>query len=264
MVIRANGTLDVSLLNSLTINTYLNNKSTPEESFPLNTLVSLSVVNSGVTEVRFPAGKTFNHVELSAAGQLSASVQVDLFAAYGTLTSPLPVELAAFRGQAIAGGAVRLSWETALESNSHHFVVERAGLTASDFRGIGQLAAAGASTQRRQYQFADIAAQGLCYYRLRQVDQDGKETFSPVVAVRARAAEGPLAVYPNPAIDVLHLEVPVSNQLVVLNQLGRVLRRTTVAGPVQGVAVSDLPDGTYFLRDEATGQTVRFTKQAGR
>ena len=114
--------------------------------------------------------------------------------------APLPVELVHFTATP-QGIAVRVAWATASERNSAYFVVQRAGQNR-EFVEVGRVAAQGTSSTRHDYTLLDASPlAGLNYYRLRQVDLDGKAAYSPVVTVRfnGEVAKPTLQAYPNPA-----------------------------------------------------------------
>lgn len=118
---------------------------------------------------------------------------------------PLPVELVRFVGQR-RGSEVRLSWETASERNSAYFEVERS-TDGRSFTSIGQVNAAGTSAVPRSYGFTDAQLlAGTIYYRLRQVDVDGKSYYSKVVPVQVAELTG--VVVPNPVATELQLRLP--------------------------------------------------------
>lgn len=95
---------------------------------------------------------------------------------------PLPVELQGFQGIATQSG-VQLSWTTASEQDNHYFEVQRAQ-DVTDFDAIGQVKGAGTTSLPQNYTFQDTAAlAGTSYYRLRQVDFSGEQSYSAVVAV---------------------------------------------------------------------------------
>jgi hypothetical protein len=54
----------------------------------------------------------------------------------------------------------------------------------------------------RRKEVVDALPSGLRYYRLRQVDLDGHESFSPVLAVQAAPPSSTLVAYPSPATDI--------------------------------------------------------------
>ena len=154
-----------------------------------------------------------------------------------------------------------LKWATASEKNSAYFQVERASTEAPEqYKAIGQVTAAGSSTQALRYSFVDAQPLAQGYYRLKQVDKDGTSAYSPVVAVRATPALA-LQAYPNPTNGTLTVTGPVDTRFTLLNQLGQAVQQGTLS-QTGTLDLSRQPDGLYFLRDHATGTTVKVTKSA--
>ncbi|MFD1873802.1 hypothetical protein [Hymenobacter bucti] len=171
--------------------------------------------------------------------------------------TPLPVTLTAFAGVA-QGSAVHLTWQTASERDADAFVVE-ASADGRTYAPVGRVAAAGTTTQAQRYAFGYQPPQPcLGYYRLRQVDQDSTSHYSPVVAVRTRAAA--VAVFPSVFDQALTVRLPAaaSTSLALLAPDGRVLRQQQLAGsPAQDLALpglAALPPGLYLLRVVLDGQ----------
>jgi hypothetical protein len=169
--------------------------------------------------------------------------------------SPLPVELTSFSAQT-AGNDAKLTWTTAQELNNDQFVVERS-VVAGDFVAIGTVKGNGSSTQAHSYSFTDagIGAKkaGTVYYRLRQVDTDGKTSTTTVRALSfAASLSAKLAVYPNPAMATATLDLSAlaegSYQVMLVDLQGRTLRSGTYAGgAAYPLALQDLPKGTYVV-----------------
>jgi hypothetical protein len=104
---------------------------------------------------------------------------------------PRPVTLTEFAGRR-QGAGVRLNWRTASEQQNAGFEVQRQTEVAGYFQAIGFVAGRGTATAPSSYSFPDDAAPaGTAYYRLRQIDQNGTATYSPVVAVTAGSAVAP-------------------------------------------------------------------------
>jgi len=193
------------------------------------------------------------------------------FAISSRADGALPVELLAFAARSTTAG-VTCTWATASEKNSSFFAIERS-LNGQEFSAVGRVEAAGNSVQRLDYQFADTQAPtAKVYYRLRQVDTDGTEAFSPVVAVEAGLAAAPasLSVVPNPGTG--HFEVwategtAASCQGEVLNALGVPLLKLQADNFSSGTCRFDLssqPAGVYLLRMQMPQgtRTVRVVKQ---
>jgi fibronectin-binding autotransporter adhesin len=95
---------------------------------------------------------------------------------------PLPVELLYFRAT-FKEGVVELNWATAQEINNGYFTIERSA-DGQTFTEVLWVEGAGNSAEVKQYQTADTQPySGISYYRLKQTDQDGKFSYSKVVAV---------------------------------------------------------------------------------
>ncbi|MFD2721745.1 FG-GAP-like repeat-containing protein [Hymenobacter monticola] len=184
-------------------------------------------------------------------------------AAVPTLTTPLPVVLTSFAGQAASTGN-QLKWSTAQEVKSASFVVE-ASADGSSFAAIGELAAAGNSGTVRNYEYLDASATALSasrrYYRLRQVDLDGTVAYSPVVTLTrtsAATATAPksLDAYPNPFAGTLTVALPGAAEpqaaaLTLSTLTGRPVYATTLtlgAAPQALGALPELAAGVYVLR----------------
>ncbi len=167
--------------------------------------------------------------------------------------SALPVTWQYVRGEMRDDGA-NLWWGTANEANTKHFVVEHS-TDGRQFEAIGTVAAAGNSSTARQYQFVHRQpAAGIHYYRIRQVDQDGRFSLSAVITLLQRQGMRQAIVAPNPVRSQLMLLLPAATtkaaEARVLNMRGQVLMRLPIAaGAWQlGANVSQLPAGTYRLQ----------------
>jgi hypothetical protein len=164
----------------------------------------------------------------------------------------LPVELIEFTavGQ---GKTVQLAWRTATEQNNAYFEVERS-LDGLQFEVLGKVAGAGNSTSIQQYQFVDGApVAGDNFYRLRQVDFDGGEEFSPVVIASTKNNTA-MYLFPVPVKDRLWVTFEEPNlqfdNWVISDALGRIVRASTLpeAQDVTEIDLSDLPKGMYLFQ----------------
>jgi hypothetical protein len=176
----------------------------------------------------------------------------------GCSSSTLPVELLG-QGVACYEGQVHLSWSTASEQGSSHFIIERSD-DAWDWKKVGEVASAGYSQQVVEYRWMDEPPPqvSVAYYRLRQVDKDGREALFEVMPLYDCGADRvTVSVFPNPAIDELVVVVnkaPENTTAAILelrDATGRLVRRQRM-GLVdrQGRTEMDLTglgSGTYLL-----------------
>ncbi|MBO2010748.1 reprolysin-like metallopeptidase [Hymenobacter negativus] len=226
------------------------------QSFPLVLLASTP--NTGVATVQLPNVATNR-------GRLKIQAIDNVFFAINnaaiTLTRPLPVELTAFTAEAY-GATAHLNWATASEKNNAGFAVETSP-DGHDFRRLGWVPGAGSSTRPSRYQFDDgtlAAAPGtMAYYRLRQTDADGTETFSPVRAVPVpTGGAAKLQLWPNPAHGTVTVaELAPRQSVQLLDLTGRVLLTaiSPAAGPLELVLPVGVRPGLYVVR--AGGQALR-------
>ncbi len=119
--------------------------------------------------------------------------------------SPLPVELIDFNAK-IATNSVELKWNTASEINNDYFVVQRSS-NGKDFTDIGKVNGHGSTNIIQSYQFDDSKPLiGNNFYRLNQVDFDGKNEYSHVVMViNNNITPIEIVIYPNPTADFVNI-----------------------------------------------------------
>jgi hypothetical protein len=134
--------------------------------------------------------------------------------------NPTPVELTIFAAKLNKNGnQAILNWTTASEDNNNYFDIERRLQNESQFVKVGKVKGAGNSQVKLDYVFADDltdVANGKVYYRLKQVDFDGKYAHSPERFVDLdKHLLTYVQLYPNPAAQQLTLEIQVRNPDVV-------------------------------------------------
>lgn len=141
---------------------------------------------------------------------LLSSRQSTTFAEEGTInicpTTALPVELAFFKASEQADH-IKIFWRTLSEINASHFILE-SSIDGVNFKKIDQIKASGNSAQSVDYYSLDYQPfQGINYYRLIQVDYDGKSrVYDPVaVEVKNNYFNSKIQVYPNPSEQVVYI-----------------------------------------------------------
>lgn len=180
----------------------------------------------------------------------------------GILPAPLPVVMDLFRANR-QNNVVRLEWSTVQEINSKQFTIERSS-DAGNWSAIGSLPAAGNSNSRVHYNFTDPnPLNGNNFYRIRQIDEDGKISFSGIARVGSSAVNR-LFVYPNPVISMANIvlgEGARSNQSVQLfNGTGAMVRSVPVKnGNLLQLNMEGLKPGLYLIRVLEDGKVVEQT-----
>lgn len=128
----------------------------------------------------------------------SARIQQSCEETFLCPTSPLPVRLVDFDGKRVDHYFVSLHWTTTYELANHGFEVERS-FDGQDFVNIGFVKGRGHENQTSTYTFLDREA-GLqrSYFRLKQLDLNGKFTYSSVITIEAVSNSISIVTAPNP------------------------------------------------------------------
>lgn len=103
--------------------------------------------------------------------------------------------------------------------------------------------------------YTDRNASGANYYRIKEVDRNGKVFYSNIVSLNSASSQG-LKVYPNPAKDILNVRLPsgISKEvtLLVTDASGRSVLSKSLHG-IKGaynlqLDISRFNAGTYFIK----------------
>lgn len=159
----------------------------------------------------------------------------------------LPLDLLSFSAQK-CGENICINWLTANEQNTSHFSIERS-IDNITYYSIGNTAALNQPGEHT-YDFTDKnPAPGRMFYRLKQVDLDGKFTYSNVAVIIFSNNRRSLAVYPNPAVNYITLKYKDSNYrtIEVLDIYGRNVKSISITED-NLYNISELNTGIYFLR----------------
>ena len=179
----------------------------------------------------------------------------------GTLI-PLPVNWVSFVAEK-DGKQVNLRWHVANEINNKYYEIEYSpnGLKYSE---IGRVKAT--SIARGTYEFVHTAPSlnSTNYYRIRQIDIDGKFTYSVIKTVRFES-QNAISILPNPASDLIKIYSKQPGSVVNLFDINgrRLLSKIATDGTAE-FDISRLPKGTYLVTVEINGvrmETKKIVKQ---
>lgn len=236
-------------------------------SFPSNA-TSLTVNGTEYTSSTFPAGGIM--IPTDANGNPTQAIGIDPIDGDVTVVIPytvtdnagytsnqstvevpfspfLPVQLSHIIA-IIDEGYNLIEWTTVSELNNDRFEVE-SSIDGWSFEKIGEVQGKGSSGS--QYRFKDtrkMIGSGTVYYRLKQVDYDGKYEYSPTVFVKMTKDSSEELIYPNPVINWLYLETKKETSVTIYSLEGKILVERSLKIGKNPIDVSELQKGTYIIK----------------
>ncbi len=193
-----------------------------------------------------------------------------------TLFNTLPVTLVSLSAKNMNGDAV-ISWTTSTEINNKGFEIERS-FNGKTFSKINFVKGAVNSSVLHNYVVSDnnVFANNnasLVYYRLKQVDLNGKYTYSDVVSVSTdvKDAEDNIKSFPNPFNSDININITAKAEntvhINIFDIRGQLVHSSSfVANQGEGIYkvenLDGLAGGIYFVRVESNGEvkTIKMTK----
>lgn len=161
----------------------------------------------------------------------------------------LPVQWLYFRGKSIEN-RVRLEWGTAQEKNNEKFILQRSK-DGKSWSEISEVKGEGNSEKPVYYLGWDPSPMvGPNYYRVRQLDFDGKDEFTSVIRVDF-IPDWEIHLYPNPVADQLFIQTKKVDKLEVVlvdSQGNRIpLQAKLINEDKLEFDVKDLSAGLYLV-----------------
>ncbi len=171
----------------------------------------------------------------------------------------VPVEFSLFNVNRKQENNAEVKWETSSETNNSHFVVERS-VDGINYKELSQVKGAGNSRIVNRYTYTDFNLKpAIYYYRIKQVDFDGKQSYSGVRSINLLSNEKEVMVqevYPNPfntEISILaNIKTAQTAQVQLFDVNGKLLISQNVKA-LEGrnninINTTDLKQGIYTLK----------------
>ncbi|HMI78833.1 MAG TPA: T9SS type A sorting domain-containing protein, partial [Ferruginibacter sp.] len=225
--------------------------------------------NINAVEITSSVGSTLTYVDNGLVNLASGYYYIDITnGGSRIITAPvwytrldngaLPVTFGLFTAQKLAK-AVKLSWTTEQEINSSHFIIERSA-DGRTWQNIATVAAAGNSNTRLTYtSYDNLPLNGTGYYRIKQVDKDGKFQVSVVRSVRFDMGYM-VSITPNPAKDIVTVtmnKINSTNSLIqFFDTAGNMVFTEKTNQPAININTSAFARGLYFIKITNAGQVA--------
>jgi pectin methylesterase-like acyl-CoA thioesterase len=232
--------------------------------------VNMRLALNSSTGVTIAAGQTLTVRLYFACGSGSAGRYAKIKDVFfkGLAIAAVPISLTAFSGEK-SGNGNRLKWTTASETNNAFFAIERSD-NGLDFKSIGQVKGAGTTGTPQYYgYFDDIPLPNINYYRIKQVDFDGKFMYSKIIAIdNAVKTSGIVKLSPSVVSNILNVDVESDDValLRISDAAGRVILTKNIVQKGFSTVTFDthtLPNGVYLISfvTALSVKTEKFIKQ---
>lgn len=242
-----NGTTN-SPISTTTVNILLST----DGGLNFNTTLASGVPNNGSAPITVPNINTNQARIRVMAGN---SVYYCMSAMNFTISGAVPVNWMSFNANKIGAAIVGLNWRVN-EINNLKYEIERSADNKT-FNKIGEVAALTSNGNEASYYFKDEkATNGKNFYRIKQIDVDGKSSYSNTLVVNfSKLDNGKFEVYPNPAKDrasIVSIDEAKNLNIQIVDLMGKVVytqQRTKVeAGEQISLNISNLPNGIYTIK----------------
>lgn len=168
----------------------------------------------------------------------------------------LPVKLTYFTAAKHTNTSALIKWQTAHEQNAESFEVQ-SSTDGVNFKKIGTVTANGNTTTVNNYSFLDYDPKEINYYRLKQIDIDGKYMYTPIRLLNFTFLKNEqLKVYPNPTkgiVTIVGLNNATNLKIIVniTNSVGILVKQykfSTTSNNSPLIDLSYLSKGIYFVQ----------------
>ncbi|MCY7292958.1 MAG: T9SS type A sorting domain-containing protein [Ferruginibacter sp.] len=161
-------------------------------------------------------GSVSNTARITSTSQAGDVFTDDGTAIIGPTGGPTPVKLTAFTA-VLKNNDGFLNWTTEIELNNDHFEIERSE-DGVNFVKRGIVNGNGTTSVTQYYNYTDNinTNSSVIYYRLKNVDTDGKSAYSKIIALRLKGTMNDnFSVYPNPFESIIKINLSLLEDVTV-------------------------------------------------
>lgn len=158
--------------------------------------------------------------------------------------SILPIDLLSFKGNE-QERMVNLSWTTLTETNNDLFEIYHS-TDSRNFNLITSLKGKGNNSTLANYSFLHESPKtGINYYKLKQIDYDGRSSQSDIIAVNIDGVSSRLNIHPNPTSGSVNITTDSDEfELKIYNAVGTIIMKTDQ----RFIDLTSQPKGIYYFQ----------------
>jgi len=156
----------------------------------------------------------------------------------------IPVEFVSF-SYVLSGNNVELNWITASEKNNSGFEIQR--FFKGVWETIGFVTGNGTTSQISEYRFIDVnLSDGKYYYRLKQIDFDGKFKFSKQIEIDIINTDDFILYqnYPNPFNSSTRIRYSIPGKVKTIQNVS-IIVYDMLGNEIASLVKEEKPAGSY-------------------
>ncbi len=162
-----------------------------------------------------------------------------------TIGNVLPVQWLRPVKASIQNSHTMVEWTAASQINNEKFVIEHS-VDGKEFYLVGEQKGEANTFESKTYSFIhEYPLQGMNYYRIKQLDYDGKFSYSNIASVSYKSRD--LIIYPNPVQNELTITSTNEDVVQIYDVYGRLIKSKAIQVGQNKVSMSELPSGTYII-----------------
>jgi hypothetical protein len=217
----------------------------PVQKMPTNAATeSMRFTGAAATSIDITALNTGTFTVKAGSPDANATTDANYYIAFGGgIAFPLPIRLTAFN-VACVNEKVKVTWTTSSEVNNALFTVERT-TDGIHFETAGTLPGAGNSSVIRNYVLTlESGGEQTTYYRLKQTDYDGQNTYSSLAILYSCQSSDNLSfnIFPNPAQTNLNVSFTLKKNTAVLIAIYDAAGKLICSRELNGIQGSNLEE----------------------
>lgn len=163
----------------------------------------------------------------------------------------LPIKLISIKAEQLNANSGEVVWVVGDQLNVNHYELEKS-IDGINFSYVTSVTAS-SNTTTYTADDNDLYGDGVNYYEIKEVDNDGTVHYSKIVTINpAPNTNTAIQIYPNPVVSELYLSKPQNTEIksaLIIDAIGQVVMEVPNFNNITNkIEVNDLPTGFYELK----------------
>jgi hypothetical protein len=175
---------------------------------------------------------------------------------YTTQNAVLPLQWLSFTVQQ-QNEKVALNWSTASEQNTKDFIIQHS-INGVEWNSLGTVPAAGNSNTVTRYNYVHLSPPSVTnYYRILQIDIDGRSSYSEIRTVKLFTGDVSFAILKNPVDNgLIQIRLKRAAKISLISSEGKLLWQKQLPEGTFPISINNYSKGIYFLKSNGQSEKL--------